>query len=60
MKDIQIKKVTFFFNLKFKLSLLSINMLIGIKIDNAIREKPPYLKAGWLINHSKSKIISKA
>ena len=46
VKDIKIKKVIFFFNLKFRLSLFSMNKLKGIKIDNAINVKPPYLKAG--------------
>ena len=54
-KDKKIKKVTFFVNLESKLSLLSINILKGIKIDNAISVKPPYLNAGWFKNHSRSK-----
>ena len=45
-KDKKIKKVIFFFNLKFKLSLLSMKILKGTKIDNAISAKPPYLNAG--------------
>ena len=44
-KDKKIKKVIFF-NLKFKLSLLSMKILKGTKIDNAISAKPPYLNAG--------------
>ena len=55
MNEIKIRKVIFFFNLKFELILLSINMLKGIKINNAISVKPPYLKAGWFKNHSRSK-----
>ena len=46
MKDVKMRKVTFFFNLSFILSLLSRNILKGIKMDNAISVKPPYLKAG--------------
>ena len=46
MKEIEIKKVILFLNFKFKLSLLSINILKGIKMDNAISVNPPYLKAG--------------
>ena len=46
VKDNRIRKIIFFFNLKFELSLLSKNILKGIKIDNAISVKPPYLKAG--------------
>ena len=45
-KIIKIKKDNFFFNFEFKLSLLSKNILKGMKIDNAISVKPPYLKAG--------------
>ena len=46
VKDNKIKKIILFFNFKFELSLLSKNILKGMKIDNAISVNPPYLKAG--------------
>tara|TARA_A100000164_G_scaffold304035_1_gene279893 strand:+ start:350 stop:553 length:204 start_codon:yes stop_codon:yes gene_type:complete len=60
--DVKIKKVIVINILallfKYLISFLKLDKYndIGIKNNNAITVKPPYLRAGWFINHSTNKI----